>query len=31
MVVTRRIDWYALFARMRSEGGGGSVPTPEKA
>ena len=22
MVVTRRIDWYALLARMRAEGGG---------
>jgi inner membrane protein len=27
MLLTRRIDWYALFARLRVSGGEPSVPT----
>ncbi len=28
MVTTRRLDWYALMARMRAEGGGEPMPAP---
>jgi inner membrane protein len=31
MVVTRRIDWYALLARMRAESGGAPVPAGSAA